>query len=128
MSEKKSTIFEKIILPSKYKIEIEKSSDMWELKYEEYYDVEDQKMLKEALNETKKFFELANFPALIEESHNKFSFTARANFDTIACILAGEFMFVSKIGDVKLRDLLALVGLLGINRKNLHSKEKSLEQ
>ena len=115
MSEISKSIFMKgLVHPIKIKIEAEKQNDgLWELKYEEWFSLEDKALLEEALATTKRAGEKAAklLGGEISSEGNKLSFTFKGTIDQIANGLITEMLTLSSLGNITLRDMIVLAGL-----------------
>lgn len=107
---KESSVFKKILMPNRIKLEISKLNDTsWTMKYTEWFDEVDQKIADEATKTTKELLEKQGLPVLVEG--NMMSFSFEGPIDIIAFAGIGELMSLSKFGDMSLRDLIIFLGM-----------------
>lgn len=110
MSKKFESEFGTIIQPVRIEIKAAKTSgEIWELQYNEWVDVEDEKTLKEAVATTRKLAEFLGFK--IKAEGNKISFSISGSFNDVASVITMEFLAFSNIANMTLRDILLFTGI-----------------
>lgn len=111
---KKSLFFKKgIFTPIKLSVSAEKlDDDLWKIQYEETIDIKDKKLLEEVTKTTKQLAEsLPSFGAEVSIKGNKVSYTVKGSLSQLASMVVTEFLSMSSLGDMTLRDMILLAGI-----------------
>jgi len=112
---KKNSLFFKrgIFSPIKLSISAKKlDDDLWEIHYEEILDIKDKKLLEEITKTTKQAIEsLPSLGAKVSVEGNKIAYTIKGSLSQMASMVVSEFLSMSSLGDMTLRDMIILTGM-----------------
>jgi len=124
--ERKSGVFKMLLTPSRIEIKAAKVKDeLWSMDYTEWFDGVDPALLDKAFEDTKPLAERMGWT--MTKDGNAFKVRFEAPLEVIASGIVTEFISVSYLGDITLRDIFILGGLNARAVLNTSKKEAGKE-
>ena len=115
--------------PSRFSVDlrqIEAEDDVWELRYAEWFDMEDEGQLQRAIRNGVQMLEpLKHEGAKISVRGNKVSIKFEERIGVLTGFLAAEFLVWTKLAQMTLQELLAMASVAGLETMR---REKGLPE